>query len=79
MKIVPGLYRHYKGDIYRVWFVARQESDLKKVVVYEGRGCIDNPLGLWVRSIEVFNERVLHNGVQVKRFELIKKNTKSST
>ena len=46
MDILPGLYRHFKGGLYRVEGVARHSETLEEMVVYRalyGEG------GLWVR------------------------------
>lgn len=40
--------RHYKGGLYRVLAVGRDESTLAPVVVYES---LDNH-GVWVRSLK---------------------------
>jgi hypothetical protein len=54
---LQGIYRHYKGKLYRVTGVARHSESLEQMVVYE---CLyDNPEGqLWVRPLEMFLEKV---------------------
>jgi hypothetical protein len=73
MRVLKGIYRHYKGELYNVLYTAVNEGDMKKVVIYQGKGCMENPLGLWVRPIHEFKQYVMFNGVYVKRFERIKK------
>lgn len=69
MDILPGLYRHFKGGLYRVEGVARHSETLEEMVVYRalyGEG------GLWVRPAAMWNETVTHEGVLQPRFELVK-------
>lgn len=64
----PGIYRHFKGNLYRVIGVARHSETLEDMVVYQalyGEG------GLWVRPAGMWNEIVQHNGVPTPRFTLI--------
>jgi hypothetical protein len=64
----PGLYRHYKGNNYRVIGLARHSETLEPMVVYEvlyGAG------GLWVRPAAMFGETVKIDGVSVPRFERV--------
>ncbi|BBB90398.1 MAG TPA: DUF1653 domain-containing protein [Methylomusa anaerophila] len=66
--VVPGKYRHFKGNEYEVIAVARHSETGEEMVVYKalyGEG------GLWVRSLPMFEETVTHNGAKVKRFEYI--------
>lgn len=68
MDILPGLYRHFKGGLYRVEGVARHSETLEEMVVYRalyGEG------GLWVRPAAMWNETVTHEGVLQPRFEPI--------
>lgn len=65
MDILPGLYRHFKGGLYRVEGVARHSETLEEMVVYRalyGEG------GLWVRPAAMWNETVTHEGVLQPRF-----------
>lgn len=61
-----GLYKHFKGHIYRVVGVAKHSEDLSEFVVYQ------NPEGdLWIRPLAMFQEKVMHAGKEVNRFEFI--------
>jgi len=65
--LVPGRYRHYKGNAYQVLFVATHSETLEKQVVYKalyGEGAI------WVRPVEMFIETVEWEGHTVPRFSL---------
>ena len=69
MDILPGLYRHFKGGLYRVEGVARHSETLEEMVVYRalyGEG------GLRVRPAAMWNETVTHEGVLQPRFAPVK-------
>lgn len=60
-----GKYRHFKGNEYEVIALAKHSETLEEMVVYKalyGNG------DLWVRSAEMFDETVIKDGKQVKRF-----------
>lgn len=61
----PGLYRHYKGNDYRVIGLARSSETLEEFVVYEA---LYGPGGLWVRPRAMFTETVEVGGKRVPRF-----------
>ncbi|MFN3712274.1 MAG: DUF1653 domain-containing protein [Alcanivoracaceae bacterium] len=63
--IRPGIYRHYKGNLYRVMDVATHSETLEKVVVYRP---LYGERALWVRPLSMFVEDVSVNGVMVPRF-----------
>ncbi len=65
--IRKGIYRHYKGNLYKVIDVARHSETLESLVVYEA---LAKP-GLWVRPLEMFLETVELDGNQVPRFEFL--------
>lgn len=68
MEIVPGRYRHFKGNEYEALGTARHSETMEEMVVYRalyGEG------GLWVRPAHMWNEEVLRDGQRVKRFEFI--------
>lgn len=65
MTIVPGKYRHFKGNYYRVIGVAQHSETLEEMVVYQalyGEG------GLWVRPAAMWNETVDRDGYCGPRF-----------
>lgn len=67
-EIIPGKYRHYKGNEYEVLFVATHSEDLSEMVVYRalyGEG------GVWVRPASMWNETVEIDGKRVLRFTKI--------
>ena len=65
MNIKPGVYRHFKGNLYRVIGVASHSEDLSPMVVYQalyGEG------GLWVRPASMWLETVERDGKLYQRF-----------
>jgi cyclomaltodextrinase / maltogenic alpha-amylase / neopullulanase len=61
----PGVYKHFKGDLYEALFVARNsESRGEEFVVYRS---IEKGL-VWIRPIEMFFEQVEKNGYSGSRF-----------
>ena len=64
----PGRYRHFKGNEYRLLYVARHSETLEPVVVYRalyGEG------GVWVRPAGMWSETVERDGRIYTRFEYI--------
>jgi hypothetical protein len=61
----PGLYRHYKGNDYRVISLARHSETLEPVVVYQA---LYGERGLWIRPAAMFVETVEIGGKLVPRF-----------
>lgn len=68
--IKPGLYRHFKGGIYEVIFVAKNSETLEDMVVYRANY---GEHGVWVRPLSMWNETVERDGKTFKRFEYIGK------
>lgn len=68
--VLDGLYRHYKGKMYRVKGIVRHSETLEEMVHYE---CLyDNDLGaFWVRPKELFLSEIEIDGVRRPRFELM--------
>ena len=64
-----GIYKHYKGNEYRVLGIATHSETLEKLVVYQA---LYGSYGIWVRPINMWNEIVEVNGQLVKRFEFIR-------
>lgn len=61
---IGGLYRHYKGGLYRVFGFAKHTETEESLVLYRG----DGQDGIfWVRPVKMFCEMV----GPIQRFELI--------
>lgn len=63
--IMPGRYRHYKGQEYEVLGVARHSETEEEFVVYRALYC---EFGLWVRPLGMFEELVDIDGRLIPRF-----------
>lgn len=67
-KLQLGLYRHYKGNDYKVIGTAKHSETLETLVLYMpqyGEG------GYWVRPLEMFLENVEINGQVKPRFAYV--------
>lgn len=65
----PGLYRHYKGGLYRVLGTVRHSETLEPLTLYQA---LYGARGLWVRPAAMFQEHVErpgpHGPLQQPRF-----------
>ena len=61
----PGLYRHYKGNLYEVLDTVRHSETLEPMTLYRA---LYGERGLWVRPAAMFAEEVVIDGVQQARF-----------
>ena len=67
-EIKIGRYRHFKGNEYQVLYIGKDSETCEDVVVYQalyGEGEI------WVRPTKMWNETVVRDGKEYKRFTLI--------
>lgn len=67
MQPVTGVYRHYKGQRYRVLGTARHSETMEPLVVYQA---LYGGYGLWVRPLAMFCETIRLDGVPIARFAL---------
>jgi hypothetical protein len=69
-EVKAGIYRHYKGEKYRVIGIAKHSETLEELVVYEA--LYDNKESkLWVRPKKMFLENIEIDGRLVPRFEYL--------
>lgn len=61
----PGLYRHYKGNLYEVVGTVRHSETLEPMTLYRA---LYGENGLWVRPAAMFDEEVVIDGVRQLRF-----------
>lgn len=67
-EIIPGIYRHYKGNLYRVIGTAKHSETLEELVIY--KAMYENEEGgLWVRPKSMFLEEVEIDGQKIPRFK----------
>ena len=64
----PGLYRHYKGNLYEVVGTVRHSETLQPMTLYRA---LYGERGLWVRPAAMFNEQVVIDGMLQPRFALV--------
>lgn len=66
--LIPGRYRHFKGNHYRVIGIAIHSETMEEMVIYvtqygEGK--------TWVRPLEIFLSKAILDGKEVARFEFV--------
>jgi len=61
----PGIYRHYKGNLYEVVDTVRHSETLEPMTLYRA---LYGERGLWVRPAAMFAEQVEIGGVRMARF-----------
>lgn len=65
MELKPGLYRHFKGNLYRLLYVAKHSETLEEMVVYQA---LYGERGIWVRPAGMWLEHVDRDGYHGPRF-----------
>ena len=55
MELKQGFYRHFKGNRYRLLYVAKHSETLEPMVVYQA---LYGEQGIWVRPASMWNEHV---------------------
>lgn len=65
MTIKPGIYQHYKGQLYQVLGTCRHTETLEILVVYQS---LYGGYNLWVRPFDMFTGTITHEGQVVPRF-----------
>jgi hypothetical protein len=64
---IGAVYRHYKGNRYRVLYVAKHSETLSDLVIYES--LYENPAGkIWARPAEMWEQIISVDGKMVQRF-----------
>ncbi|SUY48012.1 Uncharacterized protein conserved in bacteria [Clostridium putrefaciens] len=59
-------YKHFKGNYYKVIYIAKHSETLEDMVVYQPQY---GDMSIWVRPLSMFLEQVEFNGKVVNRFE----------
>lgn len=58
----PGYYRHYKGNLYAVWFTAEHTETGETMVVYQAcygeKRMYVRPASMWFEQVDVGGELV---------------------
>lgn len=64
-EIKTGMWRHFKGNLYRVHGIALHSETGEEMVVYQA---LYGQRGLWVRPASMWLERVERDGYSGPRF-----------
>ena len=64
-ELKPGLYRHFKGNLYRLLYVAKHSETLEPMVVYQA---LYGEQGIWVRPAAMWSEHIERDGYSGPRF-----------
>ena len=67
-ELKPGIYRHFKGNLYELVDIAKHSETLEPMVVYRalyGEG------GLWVRPAHMWSEQVDRDDYHGPRFGFV--------
>jgi len=75
MAITQGMYRHYKGGLYRVVAIALHEDTQEEYVVYHVQSVgLEQGIGqYWVRPLAIFQEEVEYKGKKMPRYKFVSK------
>lgn len=68
MELKKGIYRHFKGNLYRLLYLARHSETLEPMVVYQA---LYGDMGIWVRPAAMWNEQVERPDYSGPRFILV--------
>ena len=63
--ILPGKYRHFKGNEYEVLYIAKHSETMEDMVVYRA---LYGEHGVWVRPASMWNETITRDGKTFLRF-----------
>ncbi len=66
--IKPGIYKHYKGNLYQLLYIANHSETLEKMVVYKA---LYGDGEVWVRPLSMWEEIVSVDGRKMVRFEFV--------
>jgi hypothetical protein len=65
LELRPGIYRHYKGNLYQVIGSVCHSETREALTLYRA---LYGERGLWVRPTVMFGEEVVVDGVRHQRF-----------
>lgn len=67
--VLGGIYRHYKGRLYQVLYIARHSETEEQLVIYQA---LYDDYDIWARPFAMFMEDVqMPDGIEVPRFSLL--------
>ena len=65
LPLKSGLYQHYKGPQYKVFYVATHSETQEPLVIYQA---LYGEHGMWARPLSMFLETVEKDGQVIPRF-----------
>ena len=79
---IPGIYKHYKGNLYQVLGMARHSETEEWLVVYQAlygeKGFWVRPLTLWLEPVSNSSDTVINKDpLSTLRFALVDANNTS--
>lgn len=71
-KFKPGIYKHFKGNLYLALFLAKHSETGEDMVIYID--LYENKKSqIWARPLDMFMDyKKLEDGTKVKRFEFLR-------
>lgn len=67
-EIKPGKYKHFKGNMYQVLFVAIHSETEEPMVIYKA---LYGEYKIWARPLKMFAEMVEYDSKIIPRFEYV--------
>lgn len=67
-RLIRGIYRHYKGQLYQVLDIVRHSESDEFLVLYKA---LYGEFDLWVRPLAMFQETVPTDQGNLPRFSLL--------
>lgn len=68
MDLKPGVYRHFKGNLYRLLYAAKHSETMEPMVVYQA---LYGEQGIWVRPASMWTEQVDREDYHGPRFVFV--------
>lgn len=68
INIPNGIYKHFKGHVYKVIGIAKHSETLEEQVIYVS---ISDDSDIWVRPANMFIDMVERDGNRFQRFEFL--------
>ena len=69
IELKKGIYKHFKGHVYKVIGIAKHSETLEEMVVYIN---VENEDDIWLRPVSMFLENVTRDGKTFPRFKFIR-------
>ena len=73
LEIKPGqLYKHYKGDTYKIITIAKHSETEEDLIIYERQtNLVHDGYKIWARPLKMFQENVETENYKGSRFEYL--------